>query len=48
MSVFVAPPFALIRSLFLLGIELLKSSKRLFGITLNHASHTRLYQNCLT
>ena len=37
-----APPFALIRSSFLLRIELLSSS-RTFGLALYHASHTRLY-----
>ena len=41
-SVFVAPPFALIRFSFLLDIELLSSSKT-FGLTRYHASHTRLY-----
>ena len=41
-SVSVAPPFASIRSSFLLGIELLISS-RTFGPTLYHASQTRLY-----
>ena len=38
----VSIPFALIRSSFLFGIELLSSS-RTFSLTLFDASHTRLY-----
>ena len=41
-SVFVAPPFDLIRPSFLLGIELL-SSTRMFSLTLYYSSHTLLY-----